>query len=127
MAPTKSSPAPWAPMMYTPNIHRSRHVSDLSGLREDLATGAHPEGGWGYVPGQPAHPEPTCLALLALAGDAERFAAPIATGVAALQRDAAADGSYRSARGRGEAVWPTALALFARASLGHTGLERTVE
>ena len=100
-------------------------MSELARLRQELAAQAHPDGGWGYVPGQPAHPEPTCLALLALAGDAETYGRPIAAGLLALQANAAADGSYRLARGRHEAAWPTALALFTRAALGHTGLERT--
>src|SRR5262245_12133760 len=102
-------------------------VTDLTELRNALATRALPDGGWSYAPGRSAHPEPTCLALLALAGDAERFAAPIAAGTQSLQRHALGDGSYRFANGRGEAAWPTALALFGRAALGHGELERTVE
>ena len=35
---------------------------------------AHADGGWGYVGGQPAHLEPTCLALLALRPLGDRFA-----------------------------------------------------
>jgi len=35
---------------------------------------ALPDGGWGYTPGQPAHFEPTCFALLALAAQPDRFA-----------------------------------------------------
>ena len=100
-------------------------MADLIDLRTSLSAYAHPQGGWGYAAGQPAHPEPTCLALLALSGDAERFAAPIAAGVQALQRHAASDGSYRFSRGRSEAVWTTALALFTRGSLGQPDLERT--
>jgi uncharacterized protein (DUF362 family) len=84
---------------------------------DTLAAHAHPEGGWGYTLGQPAHPEPTCLALLALSLDAERFATMIAEGRAVLQANAAADGSYRLRRGREEAVWPTALVLFVRSAL----------
>src|SRR5262249_4039289 len=96
---------------------------ELSSLRASLAAGPLPDGGWGYAPGRSAHPEPTCLALLALAGDAAQFAAPIAAGIQSLQRHALGDGSYRFAGGRGEAAWPTALALFTRAALGHSGLE----
>ena len=101
-------------------------MSDLTALRDSLAAAAHPEGGWGYIPGQPAHPEPTCLALLALSAEPERFAQSIAAGLQALDRNASADGSYRFARGRSEAAWPTALALFAGAALGQTNLDRTV-
>lgn len=90
---------------------------------ESLAARALPDGGWGYVPGQPAHFEPTCLALLALSAQSERFAAVIDAGCRALERNAAGDGSYRLARGRAEAVWPTALVLFTRAALGHANLQ----
>ncbi len=102
-------------------------MTDASALRESLASRSLPDGGWGYIAGQAAHPEPTCLALLALAGDAQRFAEPIAAGLQALQVNATPDGSYRFARGRTEAAWPTALALFVRAVLGQTELERTIE
>jgi uncharacterized protein (DUF362 family) len=101
-------------------------VSDLASLRDSLAAMAHAEGGWGYLPGQPAHPEPTCLALLALSAEPERFAQAMAAGLQALERQAASDGSYRLARGRSEAAWPTALALFTRAALGRANLDRSV-
>jgi uncharacterized protein (DUF362 family) len=74
-------------------------------------------GGWGYAPGQPPHLEPTCLALLALGREPGRFAAALEGGRAFLRTCALPDGSYRLGRGRPEAVWPTALVLFARAAL----------
>ena len=40
---------------------------------DSLASLARPDGGWGYVADQPAHLEPTCLALLALRPEAEQF------------------------------------------------------
>lgn len=86
------------------------HLSHL----ETLAALAHADGGWGYVPDQPAHLEPTCLALLALADEQPRFRAAIDGGLQFLERNRRPDGSYRLARGRAEAVWPTALVLFAR-------------
>lgn len=94
---------------------------------EDLAASACPGGGWGYVPDQPAHLEPTCLALLALSRRRERFAAVIAAGQTWLRLCAEGDGSYRLGRGRPEAIWPTALVLFTQATLGHTeaSLQRT--
>jgi uncharacterized protein (DUF362 family) len=92
-------------------------VHNIHTYLDTLASQAHPEGGWGYTLGQPAHLEPTCLALLALGLDAERFATPIAQGRAALQQNAGPDGSYRLRRGREEAVWPTALVLFVQAAL----------
>lgn len=77
-----------------------------------LASLAHADGGWGYVAGQPAHLEPTCLALLALRPEREQFAAVIEGGRAFLRSCRRPDGSYRLARGRDAAVWGTALALF---------------
>lgn len=73
-------------------------------------------GGWGYRPDQPAHVEPTCFAVLALAGDLNQTAA-VARGLAAIEAHANPDGSYRLSRGRPQAVWPTALALFTKVAL----------
>jgi uncharacterized protein (DUF362 family) len=94
-------------------------VDDVDPYLDQLEARAHAEGGWGYAPDQPAHLEPTCLALLALALRPERFAATIARGREALARHAASDGTYRLTRGRDEAVWPTALVLFLQASLDY--------
>ncbi|MGH7170194.1 MAG: hypothetical protein ACRELG_07970, partial [Gemmataceae bacterium] len=85
---------------------------------DDLAALACPGGGWGYAPDQPAHLEPTCLALLALSRRPERFAAVIESGRDWLRQCAFGDGTYRLGRGRPEAIWPTALVLFTRAALG---------
>jgi uncharacterized protein (DUF362 family) len=93
-------------------------VSDASDPLEALAAQACPSGGWGYAPEQPAHLEPTCLALLALSRQPQRFAATIESGRAWLRQCAAGDGTYRLGRGRPEAVWPTALVLFVHATLG---------
>src|SRR5262249_60965478 len=82
-----------------------------------LSSQALPQGGWGYTLGQPAQLEPTCLALLALSLERERFAAVMAKGWAFLDTCAAPDGSYRPARGREEAIWHTALVLFVQAAL----------
>jgi uncharacterized protein (DUF362 family) len=102
-------------------------VPDLLFFLERLAAEAHSEGGWGYAPGQPAHLEPTCLAMSALSFEAERFAAALAQGREVLKRCAGSDGSYRLARGREEAVWPTALVLFVQATLDYakTEIQRT--
>ncbi|HEV3143174.1 MAG TPA: DUF362 domain-containing protein, partial [Gemmataceae bacterium] len=67
------------------------------------------------------------LALLALSADKERFADQIATGSQFLERNTPGDGSYRLMRGRFEATWATALVLFSRAALGHTGLDRIAD
>src|SRR5581483_2205981 len=60
---------------------------------------------------QPAHLEPTCLALLALRPVAEPYAAAVDGGRAFLRRCRQPDGSYRLGRGREAAVWGTAMAL----------------
>ena len=85
---------------------------------EALAAQACPGGGWGYAPDQDAHLEPTCLALLALAAERERFRTVLDAGLAWLRQCRVGDGTYRLARGRDEAVWPTALVLFVQATLG---------
>ncbi|HVS39308.1 MAG TPA: hypothetical protein VMS17_27370, partial [Gemmataceae bacterium] len=94
-------------------------MSELSDHLDSLAALAHGDGGWGYAKGQPGHLEPTCLALLALSAEAPRFGAVIDAAKAWLRQCACPDGTYRLARGRPEAVWPTALVLFVQASLGY--------
>jgi uncharacterized protein (DUF362 family) len=98
-------------------------VNDAMTHLDSLAAQACPEGGWGYGLGQPAHLEPTCFALLALSLEPDRYPAPLAAGWEALRRGATGDGSYRLARGRAEAVWPTSLVLFVQAALGHDAEE----
>jgi uncharacterized protein (DUF362 family) len=89
-------------------------VSDVKTFRDELARLTHTDGGWGYTPDQRAHLEPTCLALLALSGDRETYRAAIDGGLAVVKSSTLADGSVRLARGDHAAVWPTAIALFAR-------------
>jgi uncharacterized protein (DUF362 family) len=78
----------------------------------DLATA---DGGWGYRPGQPAHLEPTCLALLALAPESGKNSAAwdAARKFVANQFVSTGRGqTVRLQRGRPQAVWTTSLALF---------------
>src|SRR5439155_5437207 len=89
-------------------------VQNILSYLETLASEAHPQGGWGYALGQPAQPEPTCLALLALSAAADRFADAIQQGEAALEACAAEDDAYRRKGDREEITWPTALVLFTR-------------
>jgi uncharacterized protein (DUF362 family) len=93
-------------------------VRDIHSHLDTLASLAHPDGGWGYAPGQAAHLEPTCLGLLALSLDTDRFGPALEAGRAALARCTGGNGLYRLDRGRDEAVWPTALVLFTQAALG---------
>jgi uncharacterized protein (DUF362 family) len=93
-------------------------VYDVGSYLNALAAQALPEGGSGYFPGQPLHLEPTCLALLALAEQPDRYAPLLQQGQAALRKCAGPDGAYRLGRGREEAIWPTALVLFVQAALG---------
>jgi uncharacterized protein (DUF362 family) len=95
-------------------------VEVIAPYLEALVAQAHPEGGWGYAPEQPAHLEPTCLALLALWLEADQYAAALDYGCQALKRCLGPDGGYRLPRGREEALWPTALVLFVQATLGYS-------
>lgn len=94
-------------------------MTDLGPILETLTAQAHPTGGWGYVAGAEIQIEPTCLALLALKLQAHRFRAELEKGRAALARCAGSDGSYRVARARPEAVWPTAQVLFTQLCLDY--------
>lgn len=90
---------------------------------ELLAASASSDGGFGYHRGQPTHLEPTCLAVLALAAEPQKYAAQVTSALNAIQQHANADGSYRLTRGRQQAVWPTALVLFTRGLLSHPAAE----
>jgi uncharacterized protein (DUF362 family) len=94
-------------------------VANFLAHLETLATQAHADGGWGYAPNQTAHLEPTCLALLALNLEPERFKSQIAQAEALIDRCALPDGGYREPNSRDESLWPTALVLFVKAVRGH--------
>jgi uncharacterized protein (DUF362 family) len=79
---------------------------------------ALPTGGWGYWTGQAIHFEPTCLAALSLAAERDKHRTLIDQAVAALETQADGTGLYRLDRGRPQAVWPTAMAIFTRIALG---------
>src|SRR5262245_27811723 len=83
-----------------------------------LVSQAHADGGWGYAPDQPAHLEPTCLGLLALSLEPKAHRDVFEKARAILESCAVGDGTYRLARGREEAVWPTALVMFVQSVLG---------
>src|ERR1700756_3603372 len=92
-------------------------LRDLRPYHETLSSMAHPDGGWGYLPGQPLHVEPTCLALLALAHNPESFRSAIEQARSALAKSVQSDGTYRIERSRPSAVWPTSMALFVQTVL----------
>lgn len=90
-------------------------------LLDRLVKSAAPGGGWGYQPGTPAHLEPTCLALIALAGDRDRHEATVREAHRFLltQSVHGENGwTFRLVRGRPQAVWPTALGLLTFRTLG---------
>lgn len=93
-------------------------MSDSHALLTRLVAAANPDGGWGYTAGTASHPEPTCVALLALGTAREVFTGPLANGLAALERHRQPDGGYQLAGARPEAGWPTAIALFTQLALG---------
>lgn len=99
-------------------------VSPYSSYIEALVPLAHPEGGWGYGPGQAPQIEPTCFGLLALTREPDRHAPLLEQGRGFLRKCRHADGSYRPLHGREEAIWPTPLALFTLSSLEKAGLGR---
>jgi uncharacterized protein (DUF362 family) len=76
------------------------------------------DGGWGYRANQPSHLEPTVLAILALTGGGEQYLSVVNKAWTAVESHALADGTYRLTRGRPQAVWPTALVLFAKSATG---------
>jgi uncharacterized protein (DUF362 family) len=99
------------------NSMNSAHADCLNRLVQ-LAL---PTGGWGYQPGQSAHLEPTCYALLALSTDRGRFKPQIDAGIAAVQSYRQPDGTYRHPAARPEAAWTTSLVLLTFQRLGFDG------
>ena len=88
---------------------------------EALDQQAHPDGGWGYGPGQSAQLEPTCFGILALSLDSDRYQSTLDRALAFLTKCAAVDGSYHLATGRPEAIWTTSLVLFTLAKQNGAG------
>lgn len=94
-----------------------------SAIIERLIRSASAGGGWGYRPDQPAHLEPTCLGILAISPNQTPA---LQAAWQAIESNRHSDGSYRLARGRPQAAWPTALVLFTQAATG-TANPTTVE
>ena len=93
-------------------------MTDASSL-ENFAKAIHAAGGWGYAPGLAPQLEPSCLGLLALSLEPQRFATEIDKARQFIETNANADGSYRPRDGREEAIWPTSLVLFVKAALSN--------
>jgi uncharacterized protein (DUF362 family) len=94
-------------------------VNTRSNYLEILASQAHKDGGWGYVPDQPAHLEPTCLGILALSLGPKQYGPALTAAKKALDACAQLDGTFRLGRGREQAIWPTSLALFVKCEAGY--------
>jgi uncharacterized protein (DUF362 family) len=80
-------------------------------------------GGWAYRPGGTPQPEPTCLALLALAQMVKDSQAQ-RKGVDALVSWQHADGAFRVQNGYEGVQWPTALAVIALQRAGEIETHR---
>ena len=65
-------------------------MSSYDAHLEAFAQSMHADGGWGYAPGQPPQLEPSCLGLLALSLEPERFAEQIEKTKRFIDRNAAA-------------------------------------
>ncbi len=98
---------------------------DLKPHFETLVSTLNPTGGWGYAPGHSSQLEPSCLGLLALSLEPERYADDIAKTLTFIAAGGNADGSYRQHDGRTEAIWPTSLVLFVKSTLSITDVART--
>ena len=61
-------------------------MSDQNSVLELLVKSVSSDGGWGYRTDQPTHLEPTCLALLALSAQPEKYKTQIEAGFNALQQ-----------------------------------------
>lgn len=85
---------------------------------ETLVQAMHADGGWGYAPGHSPQLEPSCLGLLALSLEPQRYAEQIEKTRRFIERNAHDDGSYRPLDGRQEAIWPTSLVLLTKAACG---------
>jgi uncharacterized protein (DUF362 family) len=77
-----------------------------------LAGMALATGGWGYRPGQSAHLEPTCYAVLALSAHRETYLGIIQKALSAIESYRQSDGTYRHPAARPEAAWTTSLVLL---------------
>jgi uncharacterized protein (DUF362 family) len=93
-------------------------VQNYAPYLETLAQLAHPDGGWSYVAGNAAQIEPTCLGVLALSLEPDKHKDVLARAMEFLEKCREPDGSYRLAKGRHEAIWPTAQVLFVHSVLG---------
>ena|GEM_PF-96090 len=78
----------------------------------DLATAVNSDGGWGYYADRTSHPEPTCLALLSLNTEPEKYKGLLSAGTDWLEKQVGEDGGVRHEQSRPFAQWPTAHTLL---------------
>ena len=93
------------PALRTAAILRQAGISTVKQLEEKLPKVVeagqkrlielqHPDGGWGYAPGHSPQLEPSCLGLLALSLESDRYAEQIKKTRDFVERNAGDEGSY---------------------------------
>lgn len=94
-------------------------MATIDSYLSELAEQAHPDGGWGYVPKETPHLEPTVFAILALSQQCEKYQSYIDKANVWIDSCLHKDGLYRLPDARTEAVWGSALVLYLRCVEGH--------
>ena len=92
---------------------RALRASLLGNLQKSQNT----DGGWPFHTGGASRVEPTCWALLALAGSSESAQAHLTSGIAYLKSQQLSDGSWPAATGMSSGGWVTSLATSVLARL----------
>ncbi len=92
---------------------------------ERLASGAQPDGGWGYRSDTRSSAEATALAALALSAHDEHEDLRVG-GLSYLAETQGADGAVSVSRDLGSPCWPTAMAIIAWLRAGVAGTDAFV-
>lgn len=98
-------------------------MSSLARIRQRLREAGRPDGGFGVRAGLPSRTEPTALALLALADDADAESS-VASALGWLRAVQHPDGGWPLGADVPEPSWAGALAVLALARLGEEGRAR---
>lgn len=105
----------------TPRTAAPTAPQDWTALLADrLTASTRPDGGWGYGPSRSAAPEPTALAVLALARRPETADA-VRRGLEWLAEQQRPDGAVPLSPTATHVTWPTALAAVAWIRAGSAG------